>query len=89
MVATLGETTGTLFLKRMRDSMLSNTTGRRILRDRPSINTSTVDFSRLRQECAPGTFGHAYVSWLDAQGVTPDTRLPVSRRRHTYRHTSN
>ncbi|KAI8330490.1 ubiquinone biosynthesis protein Coq4 [Chlamydoabsidia padenii] len=77
MVATLGETTGSLFLKRMRDSMLSNTTGRRILKDRPTINTTTLDFDRLRQECAPGTFGHAYISWLDDQGVTPDTRLPV------------
>ncbi|KAI8097557.1 ubiquinone biosynthesis protein Coq4 [Halteromyces radiatus] len=77
MVATLGETTGKVFLKRMRDGMLSTTTGRQILRERPSINTNTLDFTLLRQECEPGTFGHAYISWLDEQGVTPDTRLPV------------
>ncbi|ORX62056.1 coenzyme Q biosynthesis Coq4 [Hesseltinella vesiculosa] len=77
MVATLGETTGTLFLKRMRDTMLASKTGRQILKDRPSINTSSLDFDQLRLECAPGTFGHAYISWLDEQGVTPDTREPV------------
>ena len=26
---------------------------------------------------APNTLGHAYAEWLDAQGVTPDTRRPV------------
>ncbi|KAL0098249.1 ubiquinone biosynthesis protein Coq4 [Phycomyces blakesleeanus] len=77
MVATLGETTGRRFLTSMRDQMLSSSSGRRILRERPSIHTSTIDFDKLRKECAPNTFGAAYVSWLDAEGVTPDTRSPV------------
>ncbi|KAG0176539.1 Ubiquinone biosynthesis protein [Apophysomyces sp. BC1021] len=77
MVAALGETTGSIFLRRMRDLMLQSSTGRRILRERPTINTSTIDLERLRQTCAPGTFGATYVGWLDSQGVTPDTRCPV------------
>ncbi|KAI9308438.1 coenzyme Q biosynthesis protein Coq4-domain-containing protein [Cunninghamella echinulata] len=77
MVATLGETTGSLFLKRMRDSMLASTSGRQILKERPSINTKTIDFDKLRKECEPGTFGYAYITWLDEQQVTPDTRSPV------------
>ncbi|ORX52431.1 Coq4-domain-containing protein [Hesseltinella vesiculosa] len=77
MVATLGEIIGTLFLKRMRDTMLASKADRQILQDRPSINASSLDFDQLRLECAPGTFGHAYISWLDEQGVTPDTREPV------------
>lgn len=77
MVATLGETTGARALERMRAQMLSSESGRRILRDRPIVHTSTIDFNRLRETCAPGTFGEAYVKWLDAQGVTPDTRDPV------------
>lgn len=77
MVATLGETTGTKALEHMRKQMLESESGRRILRERPIIHTSTIDFDKLRQTCAPGTFGHTYVSWLDSQGVTPDTRAPV------------
>ncbi|KAI8143123.1 ubiquinone biosynthesis protein Coq4 [Fennellomyces sp. T-0311] len=77
MVAALGETTGTFALKRMRDQMLQTESGRQILRERPIINTTTVDFPMLRETCKPGTFGHLYVSWLDTEGVTPDTREPV------------
>ncbi|KAI9264072.1 ubiquinone biosynthesis protein Coq4 [Phascolomyces articulosus] len=77
MVAALGETTGTTALKRMRDQMLQSESGRQILRERPVINTSTIDFPKLREACQPGTFGHLYVSWLDAEGVTPDSREPV------------
>ncbi|KAI8969962.1 ubiquinone biosynthesis protein Coq4 [Mycotypha africana] len=77
MVATLGETTGQLFLRRLRDQMLQSPTGRRILRERPIINTKTIHFDKLKQTCAPGTFGHEYITWLEAQGVTPDTRRDV------------
>ncbi|CAO3679304.1 unnamed protein product [Rhizopus stolonifer] len=44
MVATLGETTGNVFLSRMRDGMLQSEEGRQILRERPMISTSTIDF---------------------------------------------
>lgn len=78
MVATLGETTGNVFLSRMRDGMLQSEEGRQILRERPMISTSTIDFDRLKKECSPDSFGMAYISWLEAQGVTPDTRSDVS-----------
>ncbi|KAI9472225.1 MAG: ubiquinone biosynthesis protein Coq4 [Benjaminiella poitrasii] len=77
MIATLGEATGRIFLKRMRDQMLESTVGRRILRERPIINTKTIDFDKLKRTCAPGTFGEQYISWLEAEGVTPDTRCDV------------
>ncbi|RCH90293.1 hypothetical protein CU098_005033, partial [Rhizopus stolonifer] len=77
MVATLGETTGNVFLSRMRDGMLQSEEGRQILRERPMISTSTIDFDRLKKECSPDSFGMAYISWLEAQGVTPDTRSDV------------
>lgn len=82
MVATLGETTGHLFLTRIRDQMLQSDEGRRILRERPVINTKTINFDKLKEECAPGTFGHAYVSWLEGEGVTPDTRCEVNKRKY-------
>ncbi|KAI9253541.1 ubiquinone biosynthesis protein Coq4, partial [Sporodiniella umbellata] len=77
MVATLGETTGHLFLSRMRDTMLLSEEGRQILKERPMISTKTIDFDRLQRECVPGTFGHSYIGWLEAEGVTPDTRADV------------
>ncbi|RUP47834.1 coenzyme Q biosynthesis protein Coq4-domain-containing protein, partial [Jimgerdemannia flammicorona] len=76
MVATLGETTGHLFLERMRDRMLEDPMGRRILRERPVVNSQTIDLDRLR--ALPNrTFGREYTRWLDTQGVSPDTREPV------------
>lgn len=77
MIATLGEATGRVFLTRMRDQMLASDVGRRILRERPIINTKTLDFETLKKTCAPGTFGQTYISWLEAEGVTPDTRCDV------------
>ncbi|CAG8445909.1 12598_t:CDS:2 [Ambispora gerdemannii] len=76
MVATLGETTGTIFLERIRDKMLQDKTGRRILRDQPIINTQTIDLNFLRQ-LPKTTFGSVYVGFLDKYQVTPDTRTKV------------
>lgn len=61
--------------------MLQSDEGRRILRERPVINTKTINFDKLKEECAPGTFGHAYVSWLKGEGVTPDTRCEVNKKK--------
>ncbi|KAJ3404287.1 hypothetical protein CcCBS67573_g07752 [Chytriomyces confervae] len=76
MVAALGEVTGTLALQRMRTRMATDATGRRLLRERPVINTSTVSLSELRA-LPKHTLGRAYVSFLDIEGVSPDTRTPV------------
>lgn len=56
--------------------MLASPTGRRILRDRPRITSSSLDLPRLRS-LPQGTVGATYVAWLDREGVTPDTRAHV------------
>ncbi|OZJ02088.1 hypothetical protein BZG36_04572 [Bifiguratus adelaidae] len=76
MVAALGETTGAGQLERLRNKMLASSSGRRILRTRPTLSTETIDLNYLRS-LSPATFGNKYVSWLDAAGVSPDTRTAV------------
>ncbi|KAH9957089.1 ubiquinone biosynthesis protein Coq4 [Russula dissimulans] len=76
MVAALGETTAGPVLPRLLDHMLESEEGRRILKDRPRINTSTVDMAALAR-LPENTFGHTYVTWLERCGVTPDTRESV------------
>ena len=76
MVAALGETTAGPVLPVLRERMLDSAEGRRILRERPRVNSSTVDMNKLAQ-LPEGTFGHTYVTWLERCGVTPDTREPV------------
>ncbi|KAK2165516.1 hypothetical protein LSH36_49g07013 [Paralvinella palmiformis] len=76
MVATLGETTGYLALIRLQQKMLADPVGAEILRERPRINTKTVDMEYLRN-LPEDTFGRAYVLWLDTNRASPDERLPV------------
>ncbi|KAF5359459.1 hypothetical protein D9756_003567 [Leucocoprinus leucothites] len=76
MIAALGETTAGPSLPRLREIMLSDTEGRKILKDRPRVNSETIDMNQLAQY-PEGTFGRAYVTWLERCGVTPDTREPV------------
>ncbi|THU89667.1 coenzyme Q biosynthesis Coq4 [Dendrothele bispora CBS 962.96] len=76
MVAALGETTAGPVLPRLRDIMLESPEGRRILKQRPRINTSTVDMQALAR-LPEGTFGRMYITWLERTGVTPDSRDPV------------
>lgn len=77
LIATLGETTATpYFIYRLRDAMLANPTGRRILRDRPRITSKTLSMDTLRA-LPEGSVGRTYVAWLDREGVTPDTRSAV------------
>ncbi|KAG0258832.1 Ubiquinone biosynthesis protein [Mortierella polycephala] len=76
MVAALGETTGSIFLERIRDQMLQDPEGRRILRERPAITSESMQLDKLR-ELPDGAFGREYVRFLDDQQVTPDTREPV------------
>lgn len=56
--------------------MLSSSTGRRILRDRPRITSKTMSLTYLRS-LPPNTVGATYAAWLDREGVTPDTRDTV------------
>ncbi|KAG9015157.1 Ubiquinone biosynthesis protein [Tulasnella sp. JGI-2019a] len=76
MIAALGETTAGSSLNYLRDAMLASAEGRRVLRERPNVNSATVDMDALRT-LPEGSFGRAYVTWLEKCGVTPDTREPV------------
>lgn len=77
MIAACGETTAQpFFIRRLRDRMLSDPTGRRILRDRPRITSKTMSLERLRQ-LPENSVGRTYAAWLDREGVTPDTRDQV------------
>jgi ubiquinone biosynthesis protein COQ4 len=81
MVAALGETTAGPVLPRLLEHMLESAEGRRILKERPRINTSTVDMAVLAR-LPENTFGYTYVTWLERCGVTPDTRDPVRLHKH-------
>ncbi|KAI9819400.1 MAG: Ubiquinone biosynthesis protein [Phylliscum demangeonii] len=77
LIAALGEATATpYFIYRLRDAMLSDATGRRILRDRPRISSQTMSLPALRQLPATSVGGR-YAAWLDREGVSPDTREQV------------
>jgi ubiquinone biosynthesis protein COQ4 len=78
MVAALGEATATpFFINKLRDTMLSDSTGRRILQDRPRITSTTLDVEKLRL-LPDNTLGREYVRWLEIEGVSPDTRAAVT-----------
>ena len=76
MIAALGETTAGPALPRLRDIMLESAEGRRILKQRPRVKSDTVDMAALAR-LPTGSFGSAYITWLERNGVTPDTREPV------------
>jgi ubiquinone biosynthesis protein COQ4 len=76
MIAALSETTAGPSLPRLRDEMLKSAEGRRVLRDRPRVNSDTVDMSWLAT-LPENSFGRAYLRWLERCGVTPDSRSPV------------
>ncbi|CAG8936186.1 unnamed protein product [Penicillium salamii] len=74
LIAALGEATATpFFIYRLRDAMLSDQTGRRILRDRPRITSETLKMTHLRT-LPENSVGRTYAKWLDREGVSPDTR---------------
>ena len=56
--------------------MLSSSTGRRILRDRPRIASQTMSLAHLRT-LPNNSVGKTYAHWLDREGVSPDTRDSV------------
>lgn len=73
----MGEATATpYFIYRLRDAMLSDPTGRRILRERPRISSQTMSMEYLRT-LPENSVGRSYAAWLDREGVSPDTRDSV------------
>ncbi|EDV97003.1 ubiquinone biosynthesis protein COQ4 homolog, mitochondrial [Drosophila grimshawi] len=76
MIACLGETTGENALWNILDTMQASEEGRRILVEKPRINTRTIDLKRL-EAMPPDTFGATYAKFLKDNNVTPDTRMEV------------
>ncbi|KAF2797744.1 ubiquinone biosynthesis protein coq4, mitochondrial [Melanomma pulvis-pyrius CBS 109.77] len=77
LIAAFGEATAQpYFIDTLRNRMLLHPTGRRILRDRPRLTSTSLDIPRLRS-LPSNTLGYAYAAWLDAEGVSPDTRAHV------------
>lgn len=64
MIAALGETTGVETLKKLHDSMFNCEEGRRILNDKPRVNTKTINLDELRK-MPQNTFGFQYSKFLD------------------------
>lgn len=60
-------------IDRLTAQMRSSPEGRRLLIERPSINSHTVDTDALAQ-LPSGTFGRVWVEWLAANQVRPDGR---------------
>ena len=78
MIAALGEATASpFFIDKLRDTMLSEPTGRRILREKPRITSTTLDIEKLRS-MPDNTLGREYARWLEIEGVSPDTRAAVN-----------
>jgi ubiquinone biosynthesis protein COQ4 len=77
LIASFGEATAQpYFIDKLRNRMLLNPTGRRILRDRPRLTSTSLDIPRLRK-LPQNTLGYVYAEWLDREGVSPDTRSSV------------
>jgi ubiquinone biosynthesis protein COQ4 len=79
-VAAVGELTASIpgfdALKSMHRRMLLSDSGRKLLRTKPIIHTTTIDMERL-SSLPQGTFGKEYHNFLSKEQVTPDTRAPV------------
>ncbi|KAJ3324916.1 Ubiquinone biosynthesis protein [Boothiomyces sp. JEL0866] len=76
MVAALGETTGLRALNRLRNKLLLSKDGRQLLKEKPIINSSTIDLNYLSQ-LPKDTFGFAYHNFLTTHDVSPDTRSDI------------
>ncbi|MEM7435130.1 MAG: Coq4 family protein [Myxococcota bacterium] len=66
-------------LARTRDRLASTEQGRRLLVERPSVLPLLCDRESLRT-LPEGTLGRAYLSFVDAEGITADGLVEASRR---------
>ena len=77
MIATFGETTAELALKKIRIKMLNDPDGSVIIKERPIINTKTISLDYLAK-LPDDTFGKQYLNLLEKDSITPDSRCPVN-----------
>lgn len=75
-IAVFGEISAGLVLNRLYQRMMEDDEGRRILVQKPRINSKTVDLNYL-STLPEDTLGKAYYEFLKKNNVTPDSRLPV------------
>ncbi|CAI4038077.1 hypothetical protein SMKI_04G4170 [Saccharomyces mikatae IFO 1815] len=76
-IVQLGEATALpIFLESLKQTMLSDSSGRRILKEQPNITTDTLHIEKLAK-LPHNTFGYVYYQWLKRENVSPDTRAPV------------
>ncbi|KAA0187439.1 Ubiquinone biosynthesis protein mitochondrial [Fasciolopsis buskii] len=73
LLSVFGELSGPVALRYMRQKMLEDPVGSRILREKPRIRTHTVDLNYLRQ-LPDNSFGKAYVTFMDHYHYSPDDR---------------
>lgn len=64
MIACLGETTGEEAMHRILHAMETSVEGREILREKPRINTKTVNLEELKN-MSPDSFGFHYFKFLE------------------------
>ncbi|CCD24134.1 ubiquinone biosynthesis protein COQ4 NDAI_0C04750 [Naumovozyma dairenensis CBS 421] len=77
-IVKLGEATAIPpFLESLKRTMLSDETGRRILRDKPYVHTSILHFDKL-SKLPENSFGYTFYKWCQTEKVSPDTRAPVT-----------
>ncbi|KAF7395885.1 hypothetical protein HZH68_009935 [Vespula germanica] len=76
LIACLAETTSGNALVHCLNEMQKSSEGQRILKEKPRINTSTVDLSLLK-DLPEGTLGKTYSNFLEVNNVTPDSRTPT------------
>ncbi|XP_045761127.1 ubiquinone biosynthesis protein COQ4 homolog, mitochondrial isoform X1 [Maniola jurtina] len=76
MIACLGEVSGEMALKSLREKMLESPEGASILQEMPRINSKTVCFKKL-SEMPERTVGRVYANFMRDNNITADSRLPV------------
>ncbi|KAJ2158441.1 Ubiquinone biosynthesis protein, partial [Coemansia sp. RSA 552] len=75
-IAALGDATANGRFGRMREQMLRDPTGRRILRERPQIEFTPAQWEDLGR-LPEGSFGHTYYHQMRRNGISWATRPPV------------
>ena len=76
-IVALGESTAIEpVLRKLQHQMLSDPVGRKILRQRPRMTSSSLNLEYLRG-LPENTVGKTYTQWLEREGVSPDTRVAV------------
>nr|ACO12211.1 Ubiquinone biosynthesis protein COQ4 homolog [Lepeophtheirus salmonis] len=75
-VAVQSEVWGQRACKKLRDKIRSDPEGAQIMKERPIINSNTVDFKNLI-DLPPNTLGYAYAKYNDKWKISPDSRAPV------------